>query len=73
MDKETKGSSSIGRRSFSAEFRAEAVRLVTSGERSQAEVARNLEGYRRSTSGVVRRRLKTGYQLAAWRQQRSKS
>ena len=27
---------------FSAEFRAEAVRLVSSGERSQAEVARNL-------------------------------
>jgi|688.fasta_scaffold343955_2 transposase len=40
MDKETKGSSV--RRSFSAEFRAEAVRLVSSGERSQAEVARSL-------------------------------
>lgn len=31
-----------GRREFSAEFKAEAVRLVTSGERTQAEAARNL-------------------------------
>ena len=29
-------------RQYSAEFRAEAVRLVKSGERSQAEVARHL-------------------------------
>lgn len=30
------------RKEYSAEFKAEAVRLVKSGERSQAEVAKNL-------------------------------
>jgi transposase len=35
-------SKSITRKQYSAEFITEAVRLVTSGERSQAEVARNL-------------------------------
>ena len=38
----TEGQSSKKVRLYSAEFRAEAVRLVKSGERSQAEVARNL-------------------------------
>lgn len=33
---------SITRKQYSAEFISEAVRLVTSGERSQAEVARSL-------------------------------
>lgn len=37
MSKESKS-----KRVFSAEFKAEAVRLVESGERAQAEVARNL-------------------------------
>jgi len=32
----------VGRRQFSAEFKAEAVRLVMSGERGQSAVARNL-------------------------------
>lgn len=39
-DEDVSGEST--RRRYSAEFRAEAVRLVASGERSQAEVARNL-------------------------------
>ena len=36
------GSEGKVRKQYSAEFKAEAVRLVTSGERRQAEVARNL-------------------------------
>ena len=36
------GAESKVRKQYSAEFKAEAVRLVTSGERRQAEVARNL-------------------------------
>ncbi len=39
---DVKGTKGSGRKSYSAEFKAEAVRLVTSGERSQSEVSRSL-------------------------------
>jgi transposase-like protein len=41
---------SITRKQYSAEFIAEAVRLVTSGERSQAEVANRITGEEREVS-----------------------
>jgi len=39
---EKAGSGQVVRRVYSDEFKAEAVRLVKSGERTQAEAARNL-------------------------------
>jgi len=53
----------VGRRQFSAEFKAETVRLVMSGERGQSAVARNLGNWTVDAAQVVQCRSQKGKQL----------